>query len=87
MGLGKTLQVLSFFQHLVNIDPYDRRPFLVVCPLSVLSTWISETKKWTSLLALQYYGSQEKRKELAKVIAKKGNSLSPSHIQGTDSWL
>jgi SWI/SNF-related matrix-associated actin-dependent regulator of chromatin subfamily A member 5 len=76
MGLGKTLQVLSFFQQLVNVEINDKGPFLVVCPLSVLSTWMSETVKWTSLRAIQYYGSQEKRKQIAKVISKKGNSPS-----------
>jgi SWI/SNF-related matrix-associated actin-dependent regulator of chromatin subfamily A member 5 len=76
MGLGKTLQVFSFFQQLVNVEINDKGPFLVVCPLSMLSTWMSETVKWTSLRAIQYYGSQEKRKQIAEVISKKGNSPS-----------
>lgn len=81
MGLGKTLQVLSFFQQIVNIQANDKRPFLVVCPLSVLGTWMSETAKWTSLRAIQYYGTQEKRKEVAKLISKKGNTPSPDLTQ------
>lgn len=87
MGLGKTLQVLSFFQQLVNVEVNDKRSFLVVCPLSVLSTWMSETEKWTTLRAIQYYGSQEKRKEVAKVISKKGNHISLSRIQNADPRL
>jgi SWI/SNF-related matrix-associated actin-dependent regulator of chromatin subfamily A member 5 len=87
MGLGKTLQVLSFFQQLVNVEVNDKRPFLVVCPLSVLSSWMSETAKWTRLRAIQYYGSQEKRKQIAKVISQKGNSPSLSRIRKANLWL
>jgi hypothetical protein len=40
MGLGKTLQMLSLVAH--TRDAGERRPFLVVAPTSVLSTWRDE---------------------------------------------
>ncbi len=45
MGLGKTLQLLSFVQHAK--DEGERRPFLVLAPTSVLSTWRSEAARFT----------------------------------------
>ncbi|MBT2475222.1 DEAD/DEAH box helicase, partial [Microbacterium sp. ISL-103] len=45
MGLGKTLQLLTFVQH--TRDQEERRPFLVLAPTSVLSTWRSEAARFT----------------------------------------
>ncbi|WP_245570298.1 DEAD/DEAH box helicase [Microbacterium luticocti] len=45
MGLGKTLQMLAFFAHAVQTGP--RRPFLVVAPTSVLTTWRDEAARFT----------------------------------------
>jgi len=45
MGLGKTLQLLSFVQH--TRDMGERRPFLVLAPTSVLSTWKTEAARFT----------------------------------------
>lgn len=45
MGLGKTLQTITFLAYL----KYQRGvggPHLVVVPLSVLSSWMSEFKRW-----------------------------------------
>ncbi|KAL4889446.1 SNF2 family N-terminal domain-containing protein [Aspergillus ambiguus] len=71
MGLGKTLQTLALFQSLKEADlPEDfHAPFLVVCPLSVLETWVSETVKWTPDLAvLKYHGSPAERSEMKKKL-------------------
>ncbi|KAL9096943.1 MAG: hypothetical protein Q9165_000907 [Trypethelium subeluteriae] len=61
MGLGKTLQVLSLFQYIMETQsgPLDVvRPFLVVCPLSVLDQWIREARKFTpDLEPMSFYGS------------------------------
>ncbi|MCU1570614.1 MAG: hypothetical protein JWR33_1355, partial [Naasia sp.] len=47
MGLGKTLQTLALVAHAVSKTPEEkRRPFLVVAPTSVVSNWISETKRF-----------------------------------------
>ncbi|MBO0979057.1 DEAD/DEAH box helicase [Microbacterium sp. SD291] len=45
MGLGKTLQLLAFVQH--TRDAGERRPFLVLAPTSVLSTWKTEAARFT----------------------------------------
>jgi non-specific serine/threonine protein kinase len=44
MGLGKTLQTLSFLQHLV--ERYPDETHLVVCPTSLLYNWEGELKKF-----------------------------------------
>ncbi|KJQ54763.1 DEAD/DEAH box helicase [Microbacterium sp. SA39] len=45
MGLGKTLQLLAFVQH--TRDTGEKRPFLVLAPTSVLSTWKTEARRFT----------------------------------------
>ncbi|KXT17139.1 hypothetical protein AC579_2027 [Pseudocercospora musae] len=64
MGLGKTLQTLSLFQYLEENEPTtgELRPYLVVCPLSVLSSWITETKKWVpNLNVVRFHGPKTER--------------------------
>lgn len=73
MGLGKTLQTLSFFQYLkeersVSNATTENRPSLVVCPLSVLSSWMAESRKWTpDLKVLRFHGSTQERDRLKKI--------------------
>ncbi len=73
MGLGKTLQTLSLFQYLEeqkqSSDAEDEhRPYLVVCPLSVLNSWVSEARKWTpGLRVLRFHGPSSERNHLKKV--------------------
>ena len=45
MGLGKTLQMLALIAHAREAG--ETRPFLVVAPTSVLSTWRSEAARFT----------------------------------------
>jgi len=45
MGLGKTLQLLALIAH--TREQGENRPFLVVAPTSVLSTWPSEAARFT----------------------------------------
>lgn len=45
MGLGKTLQLLTFIQHAKESG--EDRPFLVLAPTSVLSTWRTEAARFT----------------------------------------
>jgi SWI/SNF-related matrix-associated actin-dependent regulator of chromatin subfamily A member 5 len=74
MGLGKTLQTLSLIQHLKETDPRvatgrQQRPFLVVCPLSVLSSWMAEAKKWTpGLKVIRFHGPVQERNRLKRVV-------------------
>ena len=45
MGLGKTLQTLAFLAYL-RVEKGVLGPSLVVCPLSVLSSWLTEARKF-----------------------------------------
>ena len=45
MGLGKTLQSISFLACLKETRG-AKGPHLVICPLSVLSSWMDELQKW-----------------------------------------
>ncbi|GAX72787.1 hypothetical protein CEUSTIGMA_g243.t1 [Chlamydomonas eustigma] len=49
MGLGKTLQTISFLAYLKYVRGVQG-PHLVVVPLSVLSSWMLEFKKWCPTL-------------------------------------
>ena len=72
MGLGKTLQTLSLLQYLKENRKISRRgelrPALVVCPLSVLSSWMAESKRWTpNLKVLRFHGPIKERDRLKRV--------------------
>ena len=78
MGLGKTLQTLSLFSFISSqaaneIDKsHPHRPFLVVCPLSVLTSWVNEAKKFVPhLRAMRLHGPIKERTRL-KRLAEKG---------------
>ncbi|RVD84046.1 uncharacterized protein DFL_005815 [Arthrobotrys flagrans] len=78
MGLGKTLQTLSLFSYIssqaaAEIDnSHPHRPFLVVCPLSVLTSWVNEAKKFVPhLRAMRLHGPIKERSRL-KRLAEKG---------------
>ncbi|GME62408.1 iswi chromatin-remodeling complex atpase isw2 [Neofusicoccum parvum] len=74
MGLGKTLQTLSLFQLLEereerqNTRSAENRPYLVVCPLSVVNSWVTEARHWTpKLKVLRFHGPKSERDSLKKV--------------------
>jgi SWI/SNF-related matrix-associated actin-dependent regulator of chromatin subfamily A member 5 len=71
MGLGKTLQSLALFQYVkenVKTSGGEHRPSLVVCPLSVLSSWMSEAKRWTpGLKVLRFHGPVGERARLKSI--------------------
>jgi SWI/SNF-related matrix-associated actin-dependent regulator of chromatin subfamily A member 5 len=70
MGLGKTLQTLSLFQYIAENESRhgERQPHLVICPLSVLSSWIAETRKWTNLNVVRFHGPPAEREKLKKQL-------------------
>ena len=69
MGLGKTLQTLSLFQYVKDKEPREHK-FLVVCPLSVLDTWMSEISKWTTgFTPLAYHGTSHDRQNLRETFS------------------
>jgi SWI/SNF-related matrix-associated actin-dependent regulator of chromatin subfamily A member 5 len=92
MGLGKTLQTLSLFQHLKERDggfPNRNAPFLVVCPLSILETWLTEIEKWTpDLRAVKYHGTFEQQDAVKRMIsAQKKPSIFKSSTDDVDIVL
>ncbi|KAI4938369.1 hypothetical protein J4E85_000809 [Alternaria conjuncta] len=87
MGLGKTLQTLSLFQYLEELDEKngvtseELRPYLVICPLSVLNSWVTEAQRWVpQLKVMRFHGAVTERTRLKRVIAgmedMKGNETS-----------
>lgn len=72
MGLGKTLQTLALFQQMKETRKLAgtgiNRPCLVVCPLSVLSSWMAEAKRWTpDLKVLRFHGPVRERERLKRI--------------------
>lgn len=87
MGLGKTLQTLSLFQYLEELDEKngvkseEPRPYLVICPLSVLNSWVTEAQRWIpDLPVMRFQGAANERVRLKRVAAgledMKGNETS-----------
>ncbi|KAF8577385.1 hypothetical protein K439DRAFT_1418275 [Ramaria rubella] len=65
MGLGKTLQTLSLFAYIKEKDNALPEPHLIICPLSVLSSWMSESARWLpSFKVLRFHGPVSERTRL-----------------------
>ena len=59
MGLGKTLQTVAFLSTLKYGELQAGGPFLIVAPLSVLSSWMTEFRKWCPTLKVMKLHSQD----------------------------
>lgn len=74
MGLGKTLQTIAFLSSLKNLRGISG-PFLIVAPLSVLSSWMTEFRRWCPSMRVQKLHSADEtereriRKEILPDIA------------------
>ncbi len=56
MGLGKTIQVLALLLHLRDGGELDR-PFLLICPTSVVGNWRKETERFApAIRVLVHHG-------------------------------
>lgn len=67
MGLGKTIQVIAFLTYLKEAGLVNEMdgPHLIVVPSSTMENWWNELEKWSpDLKVVQYYGSQEERKDM-----------------------
>lgn len=68
MGLGKTLQAISFLSYL-KFHQGLQGPFLVLCPLSVTDGWVTEINRFTpNLQLLRYVGDKYCRRDMRKSI-------------------
>ncbi|KAL0278526.1 UNVERIFIED_CONTAM: hypothetical protein PYX00_000331 [Menopon gallinae] len=75
MGLGKTLQVIALVCNL--IEQGIEGPFLVIAPLSTISNWVAEFRKFApSVPTLLFHGSKLHRKEIFPRI------LEPCAVKG-----
>ena len=59
MGLGKTIQSITFLDHIYKYG--IRGPFLIIVPLSTLGNWQREFEAWTDLNVVVYHGSSASR--------------------------
>ncbi|KAG2389331.1 hypothetical protein C9374_013891 [Naegleria lovaniensis] len=70
MGLGKTVQVIAFIAYVMELmdtsSSVERKPFLIVTPLSLIENWCLEFKKFCgdNIKILRYIGNQEERSKL-----------------------
>ena len=74
MGLGKTVQCIGFLSHLRENEVHG--PFLIIAPLSTLSNWEDECRKWLpSAECLLYHGDKNERARMRATELKvpKGN--------------
>eukprot|EP00878_Enallax_costatus_P041488 GHUV01048280.1.p1 GENE.GHUV01048280.1~~GHUV01048280.1.p1 ORF type:complete len:726 (+),score=243.32 GHUV01048280.1:273-2450(+) len=59
MGLGKTVQTISFLSHLRSNG--TNGPFLIIGPLSTLRNWVAEVRRFCpSMPVLEYHGKGAK---------------------------
>ncbi|TNJ26232.1 putative Transcriptional activator [Giardia muris] len=79
MGLGKSVQTIAFFQHLVEAYGFHG-PFMIVAPNSLLSNWVKELKRFApNLNVWPYWGSVKDRSIIKKAWSTSlnfGNQLS-----------
>ena len=82
MGLGKTLQTIALLVHINSLSPSTnavqipktkghvtaRKVHLIICPLSVLSAWMTEVNRWSSLKAVRFHGEKKERDRLKGVL-------------------
>ncbi|EAU91796.2 Fun30p [Coprinopsis cinerea okayama7 len=67
LGLGKTIQVISFLAHLK--EQGNRGPHMVVVPSSTLENWCREFKRFAPDIRVQtYYAGKEERISLRAVL-------------------
>ena len=53
MGLGKTIEAIALFLHLRERG--EKRPFLIICPMSIMTKWAREFGKFAPTLKVGVY--------------------------------
>ncbi|XP_062261393.1 transcriptional regulator ATRX-like [Platichthys flesus] len=76
MGLGKTLQVVTFLHTVLLSTNLKFRTGLVICPLNTNLNWVSEFKKWQHKMGKD----QVKVRELATV------KNAPERLRALQAW-
>ncbi|KAL8751959.1 MAG: hypothetical protein Q9184_005891 [Pyrenodesmia sp. 2 TL-2023] len=65
MGLGKTVQLISFLAFLREHGTSG--PFLILGPLSTITNWVNEFKKWAPKMAVvMYHGTPQTRTQIRR---------------------
>eukprot|EP00064_Thunnus_orientalis_P003358 superscaffoldBa00000270_g3367 len=76
MGLGKTLQVVTFLHTVLLSENLKFRTALVMCPLNTVLNWVSEFKKWQDNMG-------EDKVKVTELVTKK--SL-PERLSALQRW-
>lgn len=68
MGLGKTVQTIALISYLLESKGL-KGPYLVLVPLSTMTNWVNELKRWApSLVTLEWRGTPTQRKSLIPTL-------------------
>jgi SNF2 family DNA or RNA helicase len=73
MGLGKTVQTLTLLQR--NREGGERRPVLLICPMSVVGNWKKEAARFTPELPVLIHHGQKRTRDAAFVKAAEKQAL------------
>jgi SWI/SNF-related matrix-associated actin-dependent regulator of chromatin subfamily A member 5 len=70
MGLGKTLQTLALFAYVQETAKGTLDPHLIICPLSVVDTWVREINHWLpSFRTFRFHAQESERARLKLAVA------------------
>ncbi|GAA6068029.1 transcriptional regulator ATRX-like, partial [Tachysurus ichikawai] len=80
MGLGKTLQVITFLHTVLTCELVELKTALVVCPLNTVLNWMFEFDKWQR-------GITKKKLEVmelatVKLVSSRVDALTSWHMRG-----
>ena len=74
--VGMQVQTIGFLSHLRGKQ--INGPFMVVGPLSTLSNWVDEFKRWLpSINVILYHGSKDERQKLRNKHMPHGDAAVP----------
>ena len=76
MGLGKTIQALALLLHEKEVHGDNLPgPVLLVCPTSVVTNWVRETKRFAPSITMQKHQGPERLRDKAFIQAAKNIDL------------